>query len=179
MGTVYFVTAEGLDLVKIGFTENDPLKRLSALQTGSPLKLRILGLIEGVSLQIEKSIHQILADHRIIGEWFESEAAEQLLCTYSEPAESDQDDDDFEPSSIPIPFPMVCIPFRSWLMNHKADDNPVGDLAMDAATDRAFPSTGTLEKYTSYLCRKNACFEAIEALQTAFAEYWHGFVTPQ
>ena len=54
--------------VKIGFTKNIN-KRLSQLQTSSPVKLEVLHLIEG-NVGLEKELHQKFKHYRTSGEWF-------------------------------------------------------------------------------------------------------------
>lgn len=67
--TVYFI--EDGDAVKIGYTKDkNPEKRLRALQTANPRKLRLLGFIPG-GVEVESRIHSELAHHRLEGEWFE------------------------------------------------------------------------------------------------------------
>lgn len=67
--TVYFI--EDGDAVKIGYTKDkNPDKRLRALQTANPRKLRVLGFIPG-GVEVENRIHSELASYRLEGEWFE------------------------------------------------------------------------------------------------------------
>lgn len=66
---IYFALASGTDLVKIGFTSGDPLKRLGELQTGCPHKLVLLGTSWGDE-QKEASLHAEFKDVRVSGEWF-------------------------------------------------------------------------------------------------------------
>ena len=65
---VYFIEAVGLDLVKIGFAR-DVAQRLTDLQCGSPVALRLLGTIPG-GLGMELFFHKDLAEYRVRGEWF-------------------------------------------------------------------------------------------------------------
>lgn len=55
--------------VKIGKSKN-PEKRLKQLQTGSALKLKLLGTFD-LSDHYEKRLHWILRNFRTQGEWFE------------------------------------------------------------------------------------------------------------
>ncbi len=64
---VYFVRVG--DLLKIGKADN-VRKRLSGLQTGSPLKLELLAVAPG-GLPEEVYFHESFAAHRRRGEWFE------------------------------------------------------------------------------------------------------------
>lgn len=63
---VYFVLAG--DFIKIGFSTN-PLKRLAAMQTGSPYELIMLADIPG-SKDDEQEIHRMFPDIHVRGEWF-------------------------------------------------------------------------------------------------------------
>jgi len=56
--------------IKIGYSKNDPMKRLQALQTGSPFKLKVIHCMKG-SIKDEAAIHNILKEYRTNGEWFE------------------------------------------------------------------------------------------------------------
>lgn len=65
---VYFLHAEGTDLVKIGWTRDFPY-RLAELQTACPHQLFLLGVHEGPR-QLEAYYHKDLAAYRQKGEWF-------------------------------------------------------------------------------------------------------------
>ena len=55
---IYFIQAEGVGHVKIGFTDADDADvRLATLQIGSPVPLRLLGTVQG-SADEEKDFHQ-------------------------------------------------------------------------------------------------------------------------
>lgn len=81
---VYFLTAaapldgpKGKDrwaqLIKIG-SSADPAKRMAKLQTGSPVRLQMLGSVKCRDAQharsVERLAHNIFADQRRRGEWF-------------------------------------------------------------------------------------------------------------
>lgn len=66
---VYFIEAVGAGLVKIGFTDGDPLDRLKQLQTGCPHMLRLRATVAG-GLDTEKEYHTKFIHHRASGEWF-------------------------------------------------------------------------------------------------------------
>lgn len=66
---VYFIQAEQGGPIKIGVCR-DPHARLASLQTCNPLKLRILGVVEGVEKD-ERRLHRRFAATRLQGEWFE------------------------------------------------------------------------------------------------------------
>lgn len=63
----YFVQSVDGGPIKIGFTSRTPEERLSALQVGSPTKLRIVGLLP---MDREKELHQRFDKHKSHGEWF-------------------------------------------------------------------------------------------------------------
>lgn len=63
----YFIQAVGGGPIKIGFTSRTPNERLAALQTGSPVELRIVGLLHG---NREREMHERFKDDRLHGEWF-------------------------------------------------------------------------------------------------------------
>lgn len=69
-GWIYFVQAGAGGPIKIGWTV-DPQKRLEQLQTGSHIRLFILGAIEG-STAGESTLHKRWSEYRIRGEWFEA-----------------------------------------------------------------------------------------------------------
>lgn len=67
---IYFIQAEGVGHIKIGFTEaEDAAARLVSLQIGSPVLLKLLGVIPG-TMEDEKNLHRRFAAHRVTGEWF-------------------------------------------------------------------------------------------------------------
>jgi Meiotically Up-regulated Gene 113 (MUG113) protein len=71
---VYFIQANPSKRVKIG-KANNPETRLKELQTGSPEKLSILGLINckhsGQAAEREAVLHKQFSDLRLEGEWFD------------------------------------------------------------------------------------------------------------
>lgn len=83
-GIVYFFGPKDTGAVKIGYTSSrDPAKRLAQLQTGSAETLIVLGTINGGPL-VERTIHGLLAAHRVRGEWFERAAALAVLSHLNE-----------------------------------------------------------------------------------------------
>jgi hypothetical protein len=70
-GYVYFIQADGNGPIKIGFTSEDPARRLNQLQTGNASALKLLGAIKGSHAR-ERQFHAELAEWRLQGEWFES-----------------------------------------------------------------------------------------------------------
>lgn len=80
-GFIYFaaIGEPYITWAKIGFTKGDPNKRIAALQTGCPFKLKLLGYIFG-NLPMEQEIHDVLKHERGIGEWFRySEHTERVI----------------------------------------------------------------------------------------------------
>jgi hypothetical protein len=69
---VYFIQAEN-GLIKIGVSES-PHGRLQALQTGSPVRLRLVGMIAGAGASGEAELHAKFAEYREHGEWFRPSA---------------------------------------------------------------------------------------------------------
>lgn len=67
---IYFIQAEGIGHIKIGFTDSDDASvRLATLQTGSPVPLRLLGTFPGL-VEDEKNLHRRFASAKVHGEWF-------------------------------------------------------------------------------------------------------------
>lgn len=66
--SVYFIEAQGTDLVKIGIAAK-PQDRLGELQTASPHKLAILATMAGGRAE-ERRLHHRFAASRATGEWF-------------------------------------------------------------------------------------------------------------
>lgn len=67
---VYLFRAVGTDLYKIGRT-TDVIARKNQLQTGCPHVLELVGIIEGDAGRIEHEMHEMFAEFRRSGEWFE------------------------------------------------------------------------------------------------------------
>ena len=65
---IYFVTARDIARVKIGYSTN-PARRLSKLQSDSPVKLVLERVIDG-EVSDELALHDLFAGHRLSGEWF-------------------------------------------------------------------------------------------------------------
>jgi hypothetical protein len=66
---VYFIQGVSGGCVKIGYTTNIQ-DRLKTLQTGSPIKLKVLYLIEGATPEQEKELHKKFNKYHSHGEWF-------------------------------------------------------------------------------------------------------------
>lgn len=68
LGRIYFIQAEVLGYIKIGWTEN-LAARLASLRQGSPVPLRPLGAAWGTK-EMEHGLHRVFAEERVHGEWF-------------------------------------------------------------------------------------------------------------
>ena len=64
----YLIGIEGSPLVKIGYTSAEPKDRLRGMQTGLPFELTLLWFTKG---DFEDELHDIFAEHRVRGEWFD------------------------------------------------------------------------------------------------------------
>lgn len=81
---VYFILAESVGRVKIGFSGN-PLWRCADLSQNSPVYCRLIGCLKGEP-RVEKEWHKRFDHLRIRGEWFEytgelKAAIEEALAT--------------------------------------------------------------------------------------------------
>ncbi len=68
-GLVYLIGPQGADLIKIGWTKSDPMRRLKQLQTGNGERLCLLGAFPGTRRD-ERALHEKFSDYRTNGEWF-------------------------------------------------------------------------------------------------------------
>jgi hypothetical protein len=75
-GFVYFIAPDAIlhrndgdALVKIGYTRHSPHQRLRALQTGSPVHIKVWAYIRGTEA-LERAFHDAFAELRSHGEWF-------------------------------------------------------------------------------------------------------------
>ncbi len=68
---IYILEAVGAEAVKIGYASSysHVFQRRKALQIGSPLKLRIVRILDGEPAD-EQTLHEHFADLRCRGEWF-------------------------------------------------------------------------------------------------------------
>lgn len=77
-GLVYLIQGERRAPVKVGHATNVK-RRLRELQTGNHVQLHVLDVIPG-SKEAERAVHEQLAPHRVLGEWFKWDGAvEQWL----------------------------------------------------------------------------------------------------
>ncbi len=67
--SVYFVQATLGGPIKIG-KSLDPQKRVTGMQTGSPVPLRLLAQIVEAAEDLEETLHADFAHLRLHGEWF-------------------------------------------------------------------------------------------------------------
>ena len=79
---VYFIQQGNSGPVKIGFTRDDLYARVKRLQTGNPLPLKILAIIDGASIRTEVSLHSRFSSCRLNGEWYAP--SEELLIFINE-----------------------------------------------------------------------------------------------
>lgn len=74
---IYFILNEDSNAIKIGRAK-DLAKRMNALQTSSPAKLRLIKAVqvEGgrEAHELEQSLHKKFSEIRLAGEWFKAEA---------------------------------------------------------------------------------------------------------
>jgi hypothetical protein len=70
---IYFVQPEGGGPIKIGRAE-DPEARLKALQTGSPVRLKLCRFVDA-PVEWEARLHDVFAEWRSHGEWFRAHPA--------------------------------------------------------------------------------------------------------
>ena len=75
---IYFVRAG--EYIKIGMTK-DVNGRMSAIQTGNPIKLELCGVIDHLTKEqahsYERRLHNFFSALRVKGEWFKTNRFEQ------------------------------------------------------------------------------------------------------
>lgn len=95
---VYFVQAQTMQLVKVGVA-SDVRNRLSALRTGSPDQLALLGVIrDDDACGLERMIHDEYRNFRSHGEWYQP--ADSLMAFIAEHAVSLEADDRHRAAAI-------------------------------------------------------------------------------
>ena len=67
---VYFIQQGNSGPIKIGFTRDNLYARVKRLQTGNPLPLKLLAIIDGSDIKTEVSLHSRFSSCRLNGEWF-------------------------------------------------------------------------------------------------------------
>lgn len=75
MACLYFIGNQKLKRCKVGISsDNDPKKRIAAIQTSFPEKLEIFAIVtissESLARTIENKIHRFMDGYRTSGEWF-------------------------------------------------------------------------------------------------------------
>lgn len=90
---VYFVRAGADGPVKIGLSR-DVAKRLTKMQTDTPAKLVLLGVVAGEG-EAERALHAELAAYRLNGEWFAPSEEVLAVCHREITARS-------VPSAVPV-----------------------------------------------------------------------------
>ena len=76
-GYVYLIVSSS-GFFKVGFTKNDPRRRVSMLRTGSSDELELVGVAAG-SIEDERELHRLLAPWRVTREWYASCPAIEYL----------------------------------------------------------------------------------------------------
>jgi len=66
---VYFIQADNGGPIKIGYTEEDPVRRAASLQTGNPYRLTVLAWVWAPKSK-EAELHKQFSAARLEGEWF-------------------------------------------------------------------------------------------------------------
>jgi hypothetical protein len=79
MGRVYFVVCRHAAMVKIGWSQQ-PARRLSDLQTGSPLPLVLAGSFAGTKWD-ETNVHREVWQDRSHREWYHLTGTVRLVAT--------------------------------------------------------------------------------------------------
>lgn len=67
-GSVYFLLAEEIGRVKIGWSSS-PMSRIGGIRTSSPFPLKLLGTVNG-TIETERALHRTFGSRRVNGEWF-------------------------------------------------------------------------------------------------------------
>jgi hypothetical protein len=80
---IYFLAADELDLVKIGYAGVCVEARIGDIQVASPAELRLIGCVSGSRLD-EKAVHHAISKFRRRGEWFEFGPAMSVFADASE-----------------------------------------------------------------------------------------------
>lgn len=71
-GHIYFIEAVGLAAIKVGWAKRSVQRRLSQLQIGCPVELRLLFSMVGAPLH-ERLLHHRFKAFRLRGEWFRAD----------------------------------------------------------------------------------------------------------
>ena len=87
---VYFIECVGADAIKIGYARGDRNgnihHRVSAMQSGCPLPLKLLAVTDGAEAE-EASLHARFSGDWIRGEWFRaSDELRAFVAQFPEPS---------------------------------------------------------------------------------------------
>lgn len=88
-GFVYLIESSG-GMFKVGFTKNDPRRRVAMLRTGSHEELALLGTVPG-TMADEKALHELLAPWRVTREWYLPCRAIEYLAAHVTPPKEGND----------------------------------------------------------------------------------------
>lgn len=95
-GFTYFAQGEDGGPIKIGHTRRSPWGRVYDLQTGSPVRLVLIGVLVGTDY--EREFHRAFADDRLHGEWFTP--SDSLIETIRAMEDKQRDDPDAHPIRV-------------------------------------------------------------------------------
>ena len=76
-GYIYFVLADEVERVKIGYTQGVPRFRVDYMRTGSPVELRLARVIYG-DRGLERDLHRYFSTRRVHREWFEASVLSEV-----------------------------------------------------------------------------------------------------
>lgn len=147
-GYIYLLQAIGTNRFKIGKTAGNPYKRLSSIQTTSPYKLELLGVIETDHIDAkEEEVQQCFAPYRIQGEWFEFPAAilQQVLELF-DPQPLSKLRERKPPQRRPRPYPVECWSERS----HRGKWDQCWEQFSIYAGGELAAKTGWIQEYRYY-----------------------------
>lgn len=77
---IYFIRHGNTDYIKIGYSRSNPMRRMSLLQCGNPIELKMIGTAHGEVIH-EKRLHRMMADKRVSGEWYHADQEFNHLMT--------------------------------------------------------------------------------------------------
>lgn len=86
VGYIYIIKEIDTNYHKVGLTKDEPIKRLTQLQTGNPRVLKIVAYFTvSNTRKIESLLHSILGKYHVMNEWFLlSDDKRQSLIAYIE-----------------------------------------------------------------------------------------------
>lgn len=126
--TVYFISCGEGEPIKIGYTSQSVDKRLASMQTGVPVKLTVLGEMDG-TMTDEQALHARFDADRVRGEWFRPSAELLALIALHK-----------RPEPV-VPDPAEEAPkARKIIMQIEAPYDPeAGDVPWSSLTGRILP----------------------------------------